>query len=224
MKDNSSKRKLRILFLIVYLLIVGVVYLTSLTLSKYVTSNVFESDFTIGEKLYFDYTRGDLFRGDQLIIGVPIEEEIYDSNGVLVNTKRRIETMNVAPGDIIKYHFFVSNVDETVSEVNSVYGEFFVSSSAILSLPFLGNESSVACTVTYRPIYEGVEPGAFTDLAKDKKLDLPKYDGTDGSIVKYEFQIYVVLDDQIKATSDDDYVGATLTIYLFVDAANKVGA
>lgn len=216
------KTRKKLILALLYISLVGVVYLTSSTLSKYISSNNTTGDFTIGEKLYFDYTRGDLFRGDQLIVGVPIEENIYDEHThELIKTKKRIETMNVAPGDILKFHFYVSNVNEEFTEYNGIEGEFHVSASALLSMPVNQADYQLDCTITYRDVTDSSNIGAFTDLAKDRNIDLLKYDGTSASVRKYEFQVYVVLDDQVQATSNDDYVGATLSIYLFVDAANK---
>lgn len=215
------KNKKKIILVVFYLALVGLVYFTSSTLSKYVTTNNTTGDFTIGDKLYFDYTRGDLYRGDQLIVGVPIEENTYDDYGNLKSSKKRVETMNVAPGDTLKFHFYVSNVSEDLTEYNGIEGEFHVSASAILSMPVHQADYQLSCTLTYREVPKEGTPGTFTDLARDKNIDLLVYDGTDETKKLYEFQVYVVLDDQIQATSNDDYVGATLSIYLFVDAANK---
>lgn len=215
------KNRKRIILALFYVSLVALVYFTSSTLSKYVTSNNTSGDFTIGEKLYFDYTRGDLYRGDQLIVGVPIEENKYDEDGNLISSKKRVETMNVAPGDTLKFHFFVSNINEDMTEYNGIDGEFHVSATAILSMPVYQADYQLDCTITYREVPEDGVLGTFTDLAGDKNMDLLKYDGTSATKMKYEFQVYVVLDDQIQATSNDDYVGATLSIYLFVDAANK---
>ena len=216
------KNKRRLMLVLFYITLVGFVYFTSSTLSKYLTTNSTEGNFTIGEKLYFDYTRGDLFRGDQLIIGVPIEEQVFDKDtGVLIETKRRIETMNVAPGDVLKYHFTVSNVNEDKSEVNSVPAVFHVSATAILSMPVKQSNYTFKCTILYAPVnVETGVIGTFTDLPQDMNLSLPKYEQTTASELKYAFQVYVILDDQVTATSKDDYVGATLSIYLFIDAAN----
>lgn len=215
------KNRKRIILALFYVSLVALVYFTSSTLSKYVTSNNTSGDFTIGEKLYFDYTRGDLYRGDQLIVGVPIEENKFDADGNLISSKKRVETMNVAPGDTLKFHFFVSNINEDMTEYNGIDGEFHVSATAILSMPVYQADYQLDCTITYREVPEDGVLGTFTDLAGDKNMDLLKYDGTSATKMKYEFQVYVVLDDQIQATSNDDYVGATLSIYLFVDAANK---
>lgn len=214
------KNKRRLMLVLFYITLVGFVYFTSSTLSKYLTTNSTEGNFTVGEKLYFDYTRGDLFRGDQLIIGVPIEEEVYE-NGILVETKRRIETMNVAPGDVLKYHFTVSNVNEGKTEFNSVPAVFHVTATAILSMPVKQSTYTFKCTILYAPVnVETGVVGTYTDLPQDMDLSLPKYEQTAATELKYAFQVYVILDDQVTATSKDDYIGATLSIYLFIDAAN----
>lgn len=214
------KNKKRLIFLVFYVALVGLVYFTSSTLSKYVSTNKTEGDFTIGEKLYFDYTRGDLFRGDQLIIGVPIEEKIIE-DGVEVGVRKRIETMNVAPGDELRYTFTVSNTNETKSEYNSVDAEYHVSATAILSMPVRQSSYSLKCTIRYVIVNSDGTKGTLTDLPADMNLDLPKYLGTPATEYKYVYEVQVILDDQVEATSKDDYIGATLSIYLFVDAANK---
>lgn len=214
------KNKKRLIFLVFYVALVGLVYFTSSTLSKYVSTNKTEGDFTIGEKLYFDYTRGDLFRGDQLIIGVPIEEKIIE-DGVEVGVRKRIETMNVAPGDELRYTFTVSNTNETKSEYNSVDAEYHVSATAILSMPVRQSSYSLKCTIRYVIVNSDGTKGTLTDLPADMNLDLPKYLGTPATESKYVYEVQVILDDQVEATSKDDYIGATLSIYLFVDAANK---
>ena len=214
------KNKKRLIFLVFYVALVGLVYFTSSTLSKYVSTNKTEGDFTIGEKLYFDYTRGDLFRGDQLIIGVPIEEKIIE-DGVEVGVRKRIETMNVAPGDELRYTFTVSNTNETKSEYNSVDAEYHVSATAILSMPVRQSSYSLKCTIRYVMVNSDGTKGTLTDLPADMNLDLPKYLGTPATESKYVYEVQVILDDQVEATSKDDYIGATLSIYLFVDAANK---
>lgn len=214
------KNKKRLIFLVFYVALVGLVYFTSSTLSKYVSTNKTEGDFTIGEKLYFDYTRGDLFRGDQLIIGVPIEEKIIE-DGVEVGVRKRIETMNVAPGDELRYTFTVSNTNETKTEYNSVDAEYHVSATAILSMPVRQSSYSLKCTIRYVIVNSDGTKGTLTDLPADMNLDLPKYLGTPATESKYVYEVQVILDDQVEATSKDDYIGATLSIYLFVDAANK---
>lgn len=214
------KNKKRIILIVFYIALVGLVYFTSSTLSKYVSTDKTEADFTLGEKLYFDYTRGDLYRGDQLVIGVPVEEIIM-KDGVQTGVKKRIETMNVAPGDTLRYTFTVSNVNESGTEYNSVNAEYHVSATAILQMPVKQSSYSFNCTIRYSLVDENGKAGTFTDLPKDMNLDLPKYLGTPATKSKYMYEVQVILDDQVAATSKDDYIGATLSIYLFVDAADK---
>ena len=214
------KNKKRIILIVFYIALVGLVYFTSSTLSKYVSTNKTEADFTLGEKLYFEYTRGDLYRGDQLIIGVPIDVPIM-KDGVQVGSKNVIETMNVAPGDELRYTFTVSNKNESGTEYNSVEAEYHVSATAILQMPTKQSSYSFNCIIKYAEIGTDGKPLTYTDLPQDRNLDLPKYLGTPATESKYAFEVQVILDGQVEATSKEDYIGATLTIYLFIDAANK---
>ena len=51
------------------------------------------------------------------------------------------------------------------------------------------------------------------------KIVLPPYEQEK---VKYEFKINCILDDQLSNTTSDDYFGATLSIYLFINAASSI--
>lgn len=208
--------KKRMLVLIVYLAFAGAILLTSSTLAKYFTTVDNNPTFVIGSNLYFDYDRGDLFRNNQLIVGVETE---YVDNGL---TYQRIETMNVAPGDNLTYHFFVSNFNEETGESNGIDGDFFPQAGATLALPILGNSVDIKCTITYREIpLDGSAPSATFTLVTDD-FYLPKVE-SDADKVKYEFKVEVILDGQIQQTTSEDYFGASLTIYLFVDAASALG-
>lgn len=220
----------KILYIFLYMLFVVAVYLTSSTLTKYSTKQDPVGNFNIGDKLYFNYERGDLYRNNQVIIGVPISEYIYDENGKVVDEVRRIETMNVAPSDTLTYHFSISNVNEATGEQNGVVGYFRLSATSVLSMPAYRNLDGTAqattwnipCTISYCKVDKNGTKTQFKNLTKDVDIDLPVYDENDDStFMKYEFQVYVILDDQVRASSDDDYVDATSTIYLFIDATNK---
>lgn len=211
--------KKKLLFIILYILLVGVIYCSSSTLSKYTSNPTSRGNFIIGKKLYFQYKRGDLYRNDQLIVGIPIEDYEYDGDGHVVSTTRRIETMNVAPGDNLTYHFLVSNYNSTTSEQNGVDGVFHVSASSLLSMPVHQANYRLNCTIAYRELFNDGTVGNFKDLTSDVDLDLEVYDGENPKT--YEFKVFVILDDQITATSNDDYIGASLTISLFVDAADR---
>lgn len=148
----------------------------------------------------------------------------------MIEEVRRIETMNVAPADTLTYHFSVANVNEATGEQNGVAGYFKISATSILSMPAYRNPDgtsqaktwNIACTISYRKVYKNGTKTQFKNLTSDANIDLPVYDENDDStFMKYEFQVYVVLDDQVRASSDDDYVDATSTIYLFIDATNN---
>lgn len=226
------------LVLIVYILIVISVYLASSTLTKYVSVNGTTGDYNIGAHLYVNYERGELYRNNQLIVGVEIDEGEAGADGVPVS-KRRIETMNVAPKDMLVYHFYVSNYDEktvkdesgndvvvkdeegnpVIADQNGVEGQFHVTSTAILSMPSHGSSYNLKCTLTYRKVNGDGTFGEWQDFPSDTDVDLPIYASQK---ILYEFQVYVLLDDQIETTDHDDYVGATLSILIFVDAADQM--
>lgn len=215
--------KKRIITLL-YLLFVAALYLVSSTITKYTTGHEGSGSFNIGQKLYFNYERGELYRNNNLIIGNPVEEEKYDEEGNIVDIVKRIETMNVTPGDNLTFHFYVSNFNLETNEVNGLDGIFYVSSYAEFTMPAIQSSAILKCTLAYReiPIEEGVEPGPFRTFTSDNKISLPVYNKDDPtSIIKYEFKVYVILDDQISTTSADDYIDATLSISLFIDASEN---
>lgn len=234
-----SKRKKKLaLILLAYILVIVSVYLASSTLTKYVSKFNSTGDYNIGAHLFINYERGQLYRNNQLIVGVEIDEGEKGADGVEA-TKRRIETMNVAPSDLLVYHFYVSNydlktaIDSTGNDViikddegnpiiadqNGVTGQFHVTSTAILSMPAHGSSYNLNCTLTYRKVNGDGSVGEWQDFPVDTDVDLPIYSSQE---VLYEFQVYVLLDDQVETTSHDDYVGATLSILIFVDAADKL--
>ncbi len=204
------------IFIILYFVLVAVIVLTSSTLAKYSSVTSSRVDFNIGSKLYFNYQRSNLYRNDKLIIG---QETEYEENGEI---KRRIETMNVAPGDGLKYHFFVSNFNLDTKEENGIEGTFIPISNAIISLPMRGQTYDIDCLITYRkvPLDEnGNDLPENTEMfvSLTDQIKLPK---ASDEKIKYEFQVTVVLDDQVSDTTSDDYFGATLNMYLFVNGAS----
>lgn len=219
MKFTSKK----LVIILLYVLLVDALYLTSATFTKYTSTKTGIATFNIGQKLYFNYERGELFRNNNLIIGVEVENPIYNESGELVDIERRIETMNVTPGDNLTYHFYVSNYNLTTLERNGLDGSFYVSAISEFSMPAQKANYRLSCTLSYREIPEEGEPTSFKTFTTDKELDLPVYIENDPTThMKYEFEIYVILDDQIQSTSADDYIDATLSILLFIDATNDV--
>lgn len=208
--------KRKTLVLIVYLAFASAIILTSSTLAKYLTTTEKNPTFVIGSDLYFDYNRGNLYRNNQLIVGVETE---YEEDGEIY---QRIETKNVAPGDNLTYHFYVSNFDEDGVKENGVLGEFYPQAGATLAMPKLGDTYNINCTITYRAIpTDGSEPSSsFTLVTDDFTLPVVNKDNT--GKVKYEFKVEIIIDSQVPHTTSDDYFGATLSIYLFVDAASQV--
>ncbi len=223
MKFKSKKW----MFLLVYVLLVSALYLASATLTKYSSGETVNATFNIGGNLYFKYQRGDLYRNDNRIDGIEVEEEIKDETGNKVDTKRRIETMNVIPGDSLKYRFFVSNYNLSSSplEANTIDGSFYITAYAEFTMPAHQTNYKLSCTLAYREVTTNGEPKPFTNFTSDLQLDLPIYDEDDPTTHKnYEFEIFVILDEQIETTSADDYIDSTLSILLFIDAANDVAA
>lgn len=219
MKFTSKK----LIIILLYVLLVDVLYLTSATFTKYTSTKTSIATFNIGQTLYFNYERGELLRNNISIIGVEVENPIYNESGELIDTERRIETMNVTPGDNLTYHFYISNYNSTTLEKNGVDGAFYVSAFSALSMPAQKANYRLNCTLFYRKISEEGDPTPFQTFTTDQELDLPVYIENDSTThMKYEFEIYVVLDDQIQATSADDYIDATLSILLFIDATNDV--
>ena len=78
---------------------------------------------------------------------------------------------------------------------------------------------NIACTISYRKVYKNGTKTQFKNLTSDVNIDLPVYDENDDStFMKYEFQVYVVLDDQVRASSDD----AVSYTHLIYHILNKV--
>lgn len=209
--------KYKAIYLIIYLMLVVSIILTSFTLAKYVYTGTTEIDFNVGSKLFFNYDRHELFRNDQLIVGVETE---YEEDGQVY---QRIETMNVVPGDNLIYHFYVSNFDDSTSEYNAVDGMFYPNSKTTLSLPMKGKVYDVNCTIQYRQVPYGAddtttsENEIWKNLVIDDYIDLPV---ADSQKIKYEFKVTVLIDDQVENTTSDDYFDAILTIKLFINAAS----
>lgn len=209
--------KRRYIYFTVYLLFIVSVIFTSAILARYVYTGSTEIDFNVGSTLYFDYERYQLFRNDQLIVGVESE---YEENG---QTYQRIETMNVVPGDSLIYHFYVTNFNDITSEYNLVDGLFFPNAKTTLSLPMKGKIYDIDCTIQYRQVPYGPDDTStpvndvWKNLVTDGYIDLPI---SNTQKVKYEFKVSVLIDDQVEDTTSDDYFDATLIIKLFINAAS----
>ena len=204
--------KIRYIILIIYLLILSSCILVLATLSKYSSSVDPETNFSIGDRLHFNYTRGDLYRNDTLIIGVPSS---YEENGETVSC---IETMNVIPGDRIVYYFYITNYDNEIE--NNIPGLFYAVANGLLSLPVKQSTYDVECRIEYREISETEESSEVTTpfIQLTENLSLPV---ASKSHIKYEFRVTAYLDGQIENTVSDDYFGATLHLNLYFNAASK---
>lgn len=201
------------LIMCLYVTFAIVLFVTAHTLAKFTTDVNPTVSIPIGEKLYFNYERGQLYRNNTLIIGF---ETFYDDNG---ESRRRIETMNVNPGDTLKYYFTVSNFNEHTSEFNGIQGEFIPTANAVLALPVKGETHDVSCMITYKAIATDESQSDGIETLLTSKLNLKKY-SSEADKQKYQFTVEVKLDDQMTNTTHEDYFDATLTIYLFVNAAS----
>lgn len=222
------KAKLKYLVFIAYVALVASLFAVSLTMARYVSDVNTGGDFEIGEKLYFNYKRSNLYRGDQLIVGKEVEDPSF--GGTV------LETMNVAPGDKITFHFYISNFELSNLNIitkNDVDAYFHPASAALLELPMKGFRYDADSTMYYRKVYEktyssdtlAIDPTKeydtsvkFSFLTTDTKLDLP---ATKSTLVVYEFTVTVELDGQIPNTTSDDYFDATLSIDLYFNAVSK---
>lgn len=222
------KNKKLVLLLLLYVLFIGVAIMSATTLTKYFTDNEVSGNFDIGKNLYFQYERGDLFRNNRLIVGVEVEDIEYANDGSIKNISRRIETMNVIPGDTLVYHFYVSNYNETTFENNGIDGVFHAYGSALLAMPVKSSTYDLNSEIIYREVDNEGNPipgekGTFRKFTTDLDVDLPKYDKTNpDTYTRFEFQISVTLNDQVENTDTDDYFDATLSIYLSIVCANKI--
>lgn len=196
--------------LLIYLVFVVVLFLTSSTLSKYVSTQNKETSFVVGNNLFFEYNRGNLYRNKQLIVGKEVQIE---QDGVLID---RIETMNLAPKDVLVYHFYVTNYGLSTDENNNVDGLFFPQAGATLEMPVIKKVYNINCTISYRAVSEVGEVSTTPFSLVTDNINLPKFSDEK---MTYEFKVEVKA-DQVEATTHDDYFGSTLTIYLFVDAAS----
>ena len=196
--------------LLMYFVMIVLLFLTSSTLSKYVSTTNKESSFVVGNNLYFEYIRGDLYRNKQLIVGKEVQ---YEEDGRIVDC---IETMNLAPKDTLVYHFYVTNYSSTTDEANNVDGLFYPQAGAMLEMPVLGKKYEFDCTISYRPVTEIGEASTVPFTLVTDNIDLPIFANEK---ITYEFKVEVKA-DQVEATTHDDYFGAKLIIYLFVDAAS----
>lgn len=209
--------KKRFIYFAIYMIFATFVFLSAVTLARYVYTGSTEIGFQVGSTLFFDYQRHELYRNDQLIVGVETE---YEEDG---QKYQRIETMNVVPGDNLIYHFYVSNFDSTTGEVNVIDGLFFPNAKTSLSLPMKGRVYDVDCTIQYRVVPYGPEDtttpkdDVWKNLVSGGYIDLPS---VDTKKVKYEFKVSVLIDDQVENTTSDDYFDAVLTIKLFINAAS----
>lgn len=209
--------KKRYYIFVIYLALAGLLIFSSGIMAKYVSVDDSEIDFSVGSILYFNYERSDLYRNNQV---VPVIPSVYEEDGEKFTL---LETMNVVPGDSLTYHFFVSNFNDITGDINHIDGLFFPNTNATLSLPMKGEIYNVNSNILYREVpYDSTDTttpsnNVWNNLVEGNYLDLPPV-----SIrkVKYEFRVTVIVDDQVKDTTHEDYFDAVLTIKLFINAAS----
>ena len=131
------KKKYIIFF--IYLVIFGLMCLTSNVLAKYISNNESDYPFTAGDILYFNYERSNVYKNDLLI------QDIYSNEDVQ-------EVISVAPADTLVYYFYVSNFNSKTGEVNAVDGIIFPYTYVELSLPEIGQTQTVECVIEYREV------------------------------------------------------------------------
>lgn len=217
--DNNNKFKIkkRYILFTAYLLIVGLICLSSLVLAKYVSEENQELDFTVGSVLYFNYERSNLERNGEVVQVTP---SVYEEDG---KNYQLLETTNVVPGDSLTYYFYVSNFNSVTGDQNIVDGVLYPNTSATLSLPIKGDVYDVECTILYRQVpYDETDTttpdnNAWNNLVAGKYLDLPP---VSSQKVKYEFKLSIIVDDQVANTTHEDYFNAVLSVKLFINAAS----
>ena len=231
------KKKTLIIFL-VYLLTLCSIYYLSTTLSKYSSQHNPTGEFPLGERLFINYERGKVYRNYREVEFTQINEGEIGSDGKVAKT-RRIEIFNIAPSDYLVYTFYVMNyetykvknsegimedyIDEAGNKVitnkNQIDGIFLVSTSAILAMPAHKAHYELKCTLSYRQVYSDGSTSEWMDFVSSTEKNLPTHSQ---EVMKYEFEVTVLIDDQIETTTNDDYLGANLTISIIVDAASDV--
>lgn len=201
-----------------YLLFIVSFLSASYTLGKYVSNQNIDGSFEIGDQLYFKYKRSDLFRNDQLIVGVEETDPITN--------KTYITTDNVSPGDNVKYHFYITNFDKETGKMNGYAANFLPVSTSLINMPSKGSSFDLKATIYYRVIpldingeIDSSNPPltVYNVVTNDTELDLPK-----DTKVMYEFYVEVLLDEQLTNTTHIDYFGATLSINLYFNAVSKL--
>ena len=211
----------KVLIIAIYVLFIVSFLSVSYTLGKYVSHQSIGGSFEIGDQLYFKYSRSDLFRNDQLIVGV-IETD-PDTN------KTYITTDNVSPGDNVRYHFYISNFDLETGKANGYDANFLPVSTALLNMPIKGSSFDLDATIYYRviPLTANGEPDptnppstVYNIVTKDTVLSLPKVSNNNNRVM-YEFYVEVLLDEQMNNTDHTDYFGATLSINMFFNAVSN---
>lgn len=200
------KKKYIIFF--IYLVIFGLMCLTSNVLAKYISNNESDYPFTAGDILYFNYERSNVYKNDLLI------QDIYSNEDVQ-------EVISIAPADTLVYYFYVSNFNSKTGEVNAVDGIIFPYTYVELSLPEIGQTQTVECVIEYREVpYDRTDNltennQAWTTLTDGNYLALPTVADTK---IKYEFRAAFTLSEQVMNTSHEDYANATALIQIFVNA------
>lgn len=210
--------KKRYIVFSIYFILLALVCLTTGVLAKYITSKDDDLDFIVGSTLYFNYERSNLYLNNQV---VSPDESFYTEGDVEYKV---LEIVDVVPGDIISYNYYVSNFNLITGEENFVDGYLFPNTNVTLSLPIKGEIYEADCTILYRQVPYGAEDtttptdNVWNNLVEGSYLDLPN---VRTQKIKYEFKVTVVIDDQVANTTHDDYFNAVLSLKLFINAASK---
>jgi len=209
--------KKRYIIFAIYLVLMGLICLTTGVLAKYIISKDSEFEFVVGNSLYFNYERSELYRNDQVVSPIP---SVYEEDGVQYKV---LDIMDVIPEDTITYYFYVSNFNELTGQNNLIDGVLFPNANATLSLPIKGEIYNVGCTILYRQVPYGPEDSTpdnnvWKNLVDGQYIDLPN--ALDQKI-KYEFKVTIVVNEQTTDTTHEDYFNALLSIKLFINAASE---
>lgn len=221
MKFIKNHRK-KVFVLSIYLLFAISICLFSYTAAKYISYGKAGGGMEVGQ-LYLGYDRGDLFRNDILIVGVEVSE----------NGTERIETMNVKPDDILTYYFTISNYEAIrdantneiieITEQNNVYAKYKMTIYAELLLPVVIDpltNSALKVTLPCQVMkLMNAETGTYAVVDLSEEQDLVAF--SEGDLTTYYDQTYRIrVEDtqQISNLTSKDYFGASLRMYIKIEA------
>lgn len=197
------------------------------TMCKYTTSvdnGGIVTPINLGSSLYFFYKRQSIGYGETgNIIPIELTCETIQVQG---EDKECIVVYNIKPGDNIIYNFQLFNYrtqddnqsdpmsdSSNVSVINTVNAEYHVTIYAEVQIPIVGEIVAVDCNISLRRNTDT----AFSDYTSDRTVSLFPYQYSNLMIDTYQVEINV-REQQYQA---EDYFGASLTVYIFIDAIQR---